>query len=152
IKPGVIGEIGTDKEWVNAQEERVFRAVARAARQTGLGVMTHAMRSRVGLAEIAILLDEGMDPSRIVIGHVDLCPHLDYYLAMLEQGVSIEMDFLSAGRTRDPRYGGVTFGRVHDAVEPRIIRLLLELLERGYVDQLLLSQDFGIAIEFRVNG
>ena len=30
IRPGVIGEVGTDKSWVSAQEERVHRAAARA--------------------------------------------------------------------------------------------------------------------------
>ncbi|MFM8998212.1 MAG: hypothetical protein ACKOJD_08950, partial [Candidatus Limnocylindrus sp.] len=29
VRPGIIGEIGTDKPWVTAQEERVFRAAAR---------------------------------------------------------------------------------------------------------------------------
>ncbi|MGZ6339914.1 MAG: phosphotriesterase family protein, partial [Candidatus Limnocylindrales bacterium] len=36
VRPGILGEIGTDKPWVSAQEERVFRAVGRAARATGL--------------------------------------------------------------------------------------------------------------------
>ena len=31
VRPGIIGEIGTDKPWVSAQEERVHRAAARAA-------------------------------------------------------------------------------------------------------------------------
>ena len=30
IRPGIIGEIGTDKPWVSALEERVHRAAARA--------------------------------------------------------------------------------------------------------------------------
>ena len=36
VRPGIIGEIGTDKPWVSALEERVHRAAARAARKTGL--------------------------------------------------------------------------------------------------------------------
>jgi len=28
VRPGIIGEIGSDKPWLSAQEERVFRAVA----------------------------------------------------------------------------------------------------------------------------
>jgi predicted metal-dependent phosphotriesterase family hydrolase len=141
IKPGVIGEIGTDRSWVNAQEERVFRAVARASRATGLGIMTHAMRPRVGTAELDILLEEGADPAKIVIGHVDLCPHLDYHLAMLVRGASIEYDFL-----------GQHSGRMHDAVEPRIIGILLELLDRGYAGQILLSHDFGISFNLHAFG
>jgi predicted metal-dependent phosphotriesterase family hydrolase len=141
IRPGVIGEIGTDRSWVNAEEERVFRAVARASRATGMGIMCHAMRPRVGTLELDLLLEEGADPSRVVIGHVDLCPHLDYHLAMLERGAAIEYDFL-----------GQHSGRMQDAVEPRLIDLLLELLGRGYVNQLLLSHDFGIAFNLHAVG
>jgi predicted metal-dependent phosphotriesterase family hydrolase len=141
IKPGVIGEIGTDQIWINAEEERVFRAVARAAKMTGMAILCHAMRPRVGVPEVNLLLDEGTDPARVVIGHVDLCPHLDYYLAMLERGANIEFDFL-----------GQHSGRMHDAVEPRIIDLLLELLNRGYAGQILLSHDFGIPFNLHMAG
>src|SRR5436190_11977004 len=50
IRPGIIGEIGTDKPWLSAQEERVHRAAARAARRTGLAITTHGVLSPVGLA------------------------------------------------------------------------------------------------------
>ena len=43
IRPGIIGEIGTDKPWVSALEERVHRAAARAARRTGLAITTHSV-------------------------------------------------------------------------------------------------------------
>ncbi len=46
IRPGIIGEIGTDKPWVSAQEERVHRAAARAAKQTGMAITTHGVQSR----------------------------------------------------------------------------------------------------------
>src|SRR5207244_11398316 len=42
IRPGVIGEIGTDKPWVSALEERVHRAAARASRRPGLALTPHA--------------------------------------------------------------------------------------------------------------
>jgi phosphotriesterase-related protein len=141
IRPGVIGEIGTDRTWVNSEEERVFRAVARAAKATGMGIMTHAMRPQVGTDELRILLEEKVDPARVVIGHVDLCPHLDYHLAIVEQGASIEYDFL-----------GQHSGRMQDAVEPRIIDILLTLLDRGYAAQIMLSHDFGIPFNLHTSG
>jgi phosphotriesterase-related protein len=49
IRSGIIGEIGTDKPWLSAQEERVFRAAAGAARRTGLAITTHAVQSTLGL-------------------------------------------------------------------------------------------------------
>src|SRR5207344_2936607 len=57
IRPGIIGEIGTDKPWVSPAEERIHRAVARAARRTGLAITTHAVLSDVGLAQLRIFED-----------------------------------------------------------------------------------------------
>jgi phosphotriesterase-related protein len=141
IRPGIIGEIGTDKPWVAAQEERVFRAVARASRATGLAIMTHAAQSAVGLAQLAILLEEGADPSRIVIGHADSYPYLDYHLSLLERGANIEFDFL-----------GMRFSAVDEAMEPRVMGILIELLDRGHADRILLSQDVCHTMQLKAFG
>jgi len=141
IRPGIIGELGSDKPWLSAQEERVFRAAARAAKATGLAVTTHAAQSAVGLAQLQVLLDEGMDPGRIVIGHADSYPYLDYHLSLLERGASIEFDFL-----------GMRFSPVDEASEPRVLRILCELLERGYGDRMLLSQDVCHTMQLKAYG
>jgi phosphotriesterase-related protein len=130
VKPGIIGEIGTDKPWLTAREERVHRAAARAARRTGLAITTHAVMSDVGLAELDVIEAEGADLSRVVIGHADSYPRLGYYLEILRRGASVELDFLGMSFTPMERHG-----------EPRIIDLLLELLHRGHADRVLLSQD-----------
>ena len=130
IRPGIIGEIGTDKPWVSALEERVHRAAARAARRTGLGLTTHSVLSPVGLEQLRIFEDEGADPSRVVVGHADSYPHLDHYLAIIERGAAIEFDFLGMSFTPAERHG-----------EGRIVELLCELLSRGHVEHILLSQD-----------
>ncbi len=130
IRPGILGEIGTDKPWVSALEERVFRAVGRAARRTGMAVTTHAVLSDVGLAQLRILEEEGVDPGRVVIGHADSYPELDYHLEIIRRGANLEFDFL-----------GMSFTPMERKGEPRLIRLLLELLERGHADRLFLSHD-----------
>jgi predicted metal-dependent phosphotriesterase family hydrolase len=130
IRPGIIGEIGTDKPWVSALEERVHRAAARASRETGLALTTHAVMSDVGLAQLRIFEDAGADPGRVVIGHADSYPSLDYYLAIVGRGASIEFDFLGMSFTPQERHG-----------EGRIVELLCELLQRGHVERVLLSQD-----------
>jgi phosphotriesterase-related protein len=130
IRPGIIGEIGTDKPWVSALEERVHRAAARAARRTGLSITTHSILSAVGLEQLRILEDEGADPGRVVIGHADSYPHLGHYLAIVERGASVEFDFLGMSFTPAERHG-----------EGRIVELLCELLARGHVEHVLLSQD-----------
>jgi phosphotriesterase-related protein len=130
IRPGIIGEIGTDKPWVSAQEERVHRAAARAARATGMAITTHAVMSDVGVAQLRIFEQEGVDPARVVIGHADSYPSLEYHLAILERGANIELDFLGMSFTPMERHG-----------EPAVIALLCELLDRGHAGRILLSQD-----------
>jgi predicted metal-dependent phosphotriesterase family hydrolase len=130
VRPGVIGEIGTDKPWVSAQEERVHRAAARASRASGMAITTHTVLSDVGLAQLRLFEAEGADPARVVIGHADSHPSLPYYVALLERGANVEFDFL-----------GMSFTPMERHDEPRIIALLCELLERGYGERVLLSQD-----------
>jgi len=130
IRIGILGEIGTDKPWVTPAEERVFRAVARASRRTGLAISTHAVLSDVGAAQLAILEEEGADPGRVVIGHADSYPVLDHYLSLIARGASIEFDFLGMSFTPMEKHG-----------EAKVIDLLLELLSRGHADRVLLSHD-----------
>jgi predicted metal-dependent phosphotriesterase family hydrolase len=130
VHPGIIGEIGTDKPWLSAQEERVHRAAARAARRTGLAITTHGVLSAVGLDQLRIFEAEGADPTRVVIGHADSFPVLEHHLEIVERGASVEFDFL-----------GMSFNAVERHGEGRVIDLLCELLSRGHVERVLLSQD-----------
>ena len=140
IRPGIIGEIGTDRPWVSAQEERVHRAAARAAGRTGMAITTHSLRSAVGLDQLRIFTDEGVDPSRVIIGHADSHPDLDYYLAVLDAGANLEFDLL-----------GHRFG-VEETLEPRLVEVIVELLERGFGPQLLLSQDVSHDKQLKMHG
>ena len=130
VRPGIIGEIGTDKPWISPAEERVHRAVARTARRTGLAISTHAVMSPVGLEQLRLFEDEGADPTRVVIGHADSYPVLDHYLAILGRGASVEFDFLGMSFTPQERHG-----------EGRVVELVCDLLGRGHVERILLSQD-----------
>jgi predicted metal-dependent phosphotriesterase family hydrolase len=130
VRPGIIGEIGTDKPWLTALEERVHRAAGRAARRTGLAITTHSVMSPVGLAQLRVFEDEGVDPARVVIGHADSYPVLEHYLEIIRRGANLEFDFLGMSFTPMERHG-----------EPRIIDLARELIDRGHANRLLLSQD-----------
>jgi len=130
VRPGIIGEIGTDKPWISPSEERVHRAVARAARRTGMAISTHAVLSAVGLDQLRIFEEEGVDPSRVVIGHADSYPVLEHYLEIIRRGANLEFDFLGMSFTPTERNG-----------EGRIVELICELVARGHADRVLLSQD-----------
>jgi predicted metal-dependent phosphotriesterase family hydrolase len=130
IRSGIIGEIGVDKPWLSAQEERVHRAAARAARRTGLAITTHAVQSAVGLDQLDVFAAEGADLSRVVIGHADSHPSLDYHLAIVDRGATVEFDFLGMAFTPLERHG-----------EGRIVDHIVELVRRGHTERILLSQD-----------
>lgn len=126
IRPGVIGEIGVNLDYATAQEERVLRAAARAQRATGAPLTTHASMYPVGLVQLALLREEGVDPSRVVIGHCDTYLGLDYHLAILEAGAYVQFD---------------TVGRTHMNPDARRADALVALLRRGWGERLLLSSD-----------
>ena len=86
--------------------------------------------SAVGLDQLGLFEEEGADLSRVVIGHADSYPVLDHYLEILRRGANLEFDFLGMSFTATERHG-----------EGRIVELLCELLGRGHVDRILLSQD-----------
>jgi phosphotriesterase-related protein len=130
IRPGIVGEIGTDKPWLTALEERVHRAAARVARRTGMAITTHGVLSPVGLAQLTVFEEEGADPGRVVIGHADSYPVLVHYLEIVRRGASLQFDFLGMGFLPTEVHG-----------EGRIVELLGELVGRGHADRILLSQD-----------
>jgi len=140
VHPGIIGEVGADHAWVSPREERVFRAVARAATRTGLAVSTHAMQSQVGLDQLRILEEEGLDLGRVVVGHADSILDIDYALAVLDRGASVEFDLL--GRPGD----------YATAREVELVELVVELLERGYASQILLSHDISTNAQLKAYG
>jgi predicted metal-dependent phosphotriesterase family hydrolase len=129
VRPGIVGEIGSHKDFVTAQEERVFRAAGRAAVRTGLAVSTHSAGSPVGMDHLRLLQDEGVDPARIVIGHADSYPFLEYHLALLRQGAYVQFDNIGY------QLPGVA------ALESKLIPLTAELVRQGWAHRLLLSQD-----------
>ena len=137
IQPGVIGEIGVDKNYISAAEERVHRAAARAQRETGLSIATHGLFSDVGLRQLNLLEEAGADPRRIAIGHCDSYPHLDYLRSIAERGAYVMLDNI-----------GDQFGE-HEA---RVARLVAELIDAGHLEKILLSHDVCKMPQLRYHG
>jgi predicted metal-dependent phosphotriesterase family hydrolase len=134
VKPGIIGEIGASQGWVTPLEERVHRAAARAQVATGLPFATHTLHHGAGREQMRILDEEGVDPSRVCIGHCDTWPDLDYCLEVARWGGYVSFDNI-----------GFQLGDHEVSVR----RLVLELVEHGFAERLLLSHDVGQMPELR---
>ncbi len=137
IRAGIIGEIGVNLDYATAQEERVLRAAARAQKATGAPLTTHASMYPVGLAQLDILQDEGVDMSRVIIGHCDTYLEQAYHLAILEAGAYVQFD---------------TVGRNHMNPDARRAEAFVELLRLGWREQLLLSSDRCFRSDLRAFG
>jgi predicted metal-dependent phosphotriesterase family hydrolase len=132
VRAGVIGEIASDLSHITAAEERSFRAAARASRETGAMISTHAATFPTGLAQLEILREEGADASRVVIGHSDTVKSVDYSLELARQGAFVQFDCLMTCRV-----GGAL---VRPQIDRRIA-YLRRLIDEGYADRVLLSHD-----------
>ena len=128
IRPGIIGEIGTNYYHLTAKEERCLRAEAKAQRQTGLAMTTHLPKARVGFEVLDILGEYGVPPDRVIIGHSDIYKDAEYHTALMQRGAYVQYD---------------NIGTAYDAPrgEPDLINLIAELIRRGHAERILLSHD-----------
>jgi predicted metal-dependent phosphotriesterase family hydrolase len=137
IRPGIIGEFGPVRSWLSPMDERLHRAYARAQKATGVPLSTHAWRCEVGLVQLDLLEEEGVDPHRVSIGHCDSWPVLSYWKQIAERGAYVQLDNLSL---QPP------------AVTELLIRLVSKMIELGHVEHLLFSHDLAQAEELRYLG
>ncbi len=126
IRPGIIGEVGSNHKWISSTEERALRVAARAQLATGLTVMTHAARWPLGLPQLAILREMGVDPRHVVVGHCDMVPSMAYHEAIAETGAFVEFDTIR--------------GENEYATSSRV-EWVMNLVRKGRLEQILLSHD-----------
>jgi phosphotriesterase-related protein len=136
IKPGIIGEIGLDKRWVQGVEERVLRAAARAQVATGLAITTHTP-PKMSLEFLKIFQEEGVEPDRVVFGHLDNTLEMHELERVAATGAYIEFDLI-----------GIDFINS----DKRRAEFLAELVRLGHQDRLLVSQDMCSRSRFKTNG
>ncbi|HKZ82954.1 MAG TPA: phosphotriesterase-related protein [Anaerolineae bacterium] len=73
-------------------EEKVFRAAARAHRATGAPIATHTEAGTMGLEQVELLRSEGVDPKRVIVGHVDRKLDWEYHLRLARTGAYLSYD------------------------------------------------------------
>ncbi|TMF01665.1 MAG: phosphotriesterase-related protein [Chloroflexi bacterium] len=134
VRPGIIGEIGTSSP-VHPDEAKVLRVAAAAQGKTGLAINVHvAIFRREALAALDILEAAGADLSHVVISHLDEQPDTAYHRAILGRGVYVEYD----------TFGSESYFDGDGSAEPsdrERVDCLIELLDAGFGDRLLISQD-----------
>lgn len=136
IKAGVIGEIGSSKEFTPA-EKKLFKAAAQAQQQTGVPIITHLTLGSCGLEQLEILTANGADLNKVAFSHLDLAEDIDYILKIAERGVFIGID---------------TIGKLKYQTDQFRVKIVQELIKAGFSQQILLSTDLTRLSHLTANG
>ncbi len=125
IKAGVI-KVATGHARITSYEENLLKAAARAQKETGVPIITHTEAGTMGPEQADLLISEGADPKRTVVGHMCGNSDLNYHISVLDKGVNIAFDRLGI-----------------DTIFPDRLRkaCLIGLIGSSYVDRIVLSQD-----------
>jgi phosphotriesterase-related protein len=117
----------TDQPGLTPGVERVLRAVAQAHRKTGVPISTHThAHTKRGLEQQRVFREEGVDLSRVIIGHSGDTTDIDYLEALIANGSYIGMD----------RFGIDVILSFEDRV-----KTVARMCERGHADKMVLSHD-----------
>jgi phosphotriesterase-related protein len=126
IKAAIL-KCATDEPGVTPGVERVLRAVAQAHKRTGVPISTHTHAGlRRGLEQQRIFAEEGVDLSRVVIGHSGDSTDIGYLEELVTGGSYLGMD----------RFGIDVILPFEDRVNT-----VARMCERGYADKMVLSHD-----------
>jgi phosphotriesterase-related protein len=114
--------------------ERVMRAVGQAQVETGVPITVHTSPgTQSGLVAQRVLAEEGVDLSKVVIGHSGDSTDLDYLCALADAGSLLGMD----------RFG-------LDVLLPfeERVNTVAELARRGYAEKMVLAHDASCFIDW----
>jgi phosphotriesterase-related protein len=126
VRAGIL-KCCTDEPGVTPDVERILRVIARVHRRTGVPISTHTHATlRRGLDQQRVFREEGVDLSRVVIGHSGDTTDLGYLEELVRNGSYIGMD----------RFGIDTILSFEDRVNT-----VAAMCERGHASRMVLSHD-----------
>ena len=106
-----------------------FEAAARVHRETDILLLTHTQEGTMGPEQAEMLIDLGVAPSKIVIGHMCGNTDLAYHKRTLRTGVKIGFD----------RFGIQQL--IGAPMDEERINTLNGLVKQGFENQIMLSHD-----------
>jgi phosphotriesterase-related protein len=144
IRTGLL-KAATSRPVLEGPEEKCSRAVARAQRATGAAITTHTSASarfettggNAGAQFLDLFEQEGVDPSRVIVGHTDENADLRNLQVLCRRGAFVQFDVI---------------GKSHWMLDETRADLVCALVERGFADHLLFSTDRNRKFELRSYG
>ncbi|MEF2071208.1 phosphotriesterase family protein [Consotaella aegiceratis] len=134
---GGVAKFGTGYNTISESEDKVMRAVLDAHKETGSPLHSHTELGTLILEQLAIVKEEGVDPTRLTIAHVDRNPDHWVHLKAAETGVFVSFDGIS---------------RIKYHPESVLIDCILNLVRHGHQDQILVGGDIARRTMYRNYG
>ncbi len=114
--------------------ERIARAIARTHVETGAPITVHTSGPhQTGRTAVRIFTEEGVDLTKVVIGHAGDSNDIDYLTELADTGVTLGMD----------RFGLDLFNPTAERVKTIAI-----MASRGYAGSMVLSHDASCFIDY----
>lgn len=118
--------------------ERVAKAVAATHRETGVPITVHTNAAhQTGTIALDLFAAEGVDLSKVVVGHSGDSNDLDYLRRLMDRGATIGMD----------RFGLDMFNTTADRVAT-----IVALNQQGYTDRMVLAHDAACYMDYFSGG
>ena len=136
IKSGIIGEIGCS--WpLHEDEKKVLIAASKAQKEIGCALTIHPGRHHDAPIEILEVIDKaGGKISRTIMGHIDRTfSTFDRLLEFAKNGSYIEFDMFGLESAYYP------FSDVDMPNDGKRIEFILNLIDQGYLNKILVSHD-----------
>jgi phosphotriesterase-related protein len=142
IKAGVI-KVAAVAGVATPAEEKGIRAAARASKATGVPIETHTDAGhRGGEAQAAILESEGVNPSRVSLGHSDDTTDINYLIGLAKRGYTIGIDHVFYGAVKleegQPEY----LKKLREIPWQTRAGYVKQLIDAGFGDKIFLSNDW----------
>lgn len=119
-------KFGTGYNRISPLEEKTLRAVARAHHETKAPLHSHTEAGTMALEQIELLKSENVNLEFLSIGHMDRNPDPYYHEQIAKTGAYLSFDGIA---------------KIKYAPESTRIKCILDLVAKGYEDQILVSGD-----------
>jgi len=125
VYPGFIKIALNDGTSINDTQQKILRAAMRTSLETGLPIQCHTVGGDVALHAGQIMSQAGFEQDRFVWVHAQTGTDLNVHRQLAEAGMWISIDSILPGTYE------------------KHVELLLQLIEQGAGERILLSQDTG---------
>jgi len=149
ICAGIIGEIGADSWPLCEEEKKSLKAASLAQKATGASINVHTGRRAESHPLILEILEKaGANLNRVILSHLDRDTYpMEKLVELAKTGCCLEFDLFGTEGYHPQRYENID--TPNDAER---INRISELVDKGFLNQILISHDTHIKIGLAAYG